>query len=118
MPGQPAQQYVPVPTSAQLAAGSGRRPTAGTGYGGPLRTAPGQIRPPAYLPQGHGLAQVRSAITQAGAASARQLAAARSSAKRRSSGAWSFAVLVLVLLATTGAGQKIISLISQLLQRR
>lgn len=116
VPGKPAQLYVPVTTSAQLIAGSSRRPTAGTGYTGP-RSPPGQIRPPAYLPQGQGMAQVRSAIAGARAASTRQAVAARSSAQK-SSGAWSFVVLVVVLLVSTGAGQKIISLVSELLQRR
>lgn len=82
----------------------------------PVRGA-SPIRPPAYLPQGQGMAQVQSAITQAGSASVRRTRAAGSSAKKNS-GAWGFLVAVIVLLVTTGAGQKIISLITDLLQRR
>jgi hypothetical protein len=95
-PAQPVQ-YMQPPTSAQLAPGS-------------------STRPPAYLPPQQRLAQLRSSVTQVRAASARRTRAARPRGKK-SSGAWGFVVFVIVLLATSGAGQKLISLITELFQR-
>ena len=91
------------------------------------------MRPSAYLPQGQGLAQIRAALAQAGAvrsaASSRRAAntplagastnpAARAKRKSVASSLWAWLVLLVVVLFSSGAGEKIISGISDLLQRK
>lgn len=140
-PGQPSVQYVPVPTSAQLTPASGRRPTAGTGPPAAVRTdsaagrnVPGVVRsvpavgpgaarpgtavrpgtparPPAYLPQ-PGMTQVRAALRQA------RRGATRRNTGQKKSGIWGSLVFLALLLIPSGLGHRIISAISDLLQRR
>lgn len=129
-PGRP----VPTPSTGGLVApGSVRRPVAGLGYSPPPTTTSGVVRPPAYLPQNQGLAQLRAAVQQARGTrqpasppsaqrpapplTGRPPAAGRRRGNRASS-AWSLIVFVIILLVSTGLGQKIIDAISQLLHHR
>ncbi|SDO90225.1 hypothetical protein SAMN04515671_2304 [Nakamurella panacisegetis] len=110
----------PVGPPAQLAPPAGRRPAAGTGYQlpAPIMATP-PVRPPAYLPQGQGMAQLRAALTQA-RSQITAPAPARTTTRKRSgaSGAWGCLVVLGIVLFSSGAAQKIISAISDLLQRK
>ena len=142
-PGAPVDRPPPGPPPfgppAQLAPPSGRRPTAGTSYQRPATTGSGPMRPPAYLPQNPGMAQIRAALAQAraqagfsgprgpGMTAGRTInptpaaagnSAARARKKSGASGAWGCLVVLGIVLFSSGAGQKIISLISDLLQRK
>ena len=126
----------PMANSARgvLAPGSGRRPVAGVGYTPPPTTASGVVRPPAYLPQNQGLAQVRAAVQRARgnrspASPPSGVRPASPSAVRpapptgvrrgnRASGVWALFVFVIIFLVSSGAGQNIIDAISRLLHHR
>ena len=97
----------------------GYRPTAGTGYVAAATTAPA-VRPPAYLPQNPGLAQVRTAVRQAreqtrNAARRRPGAATK---KSGAAGAWGCLVVLGLVLFSSGVAQRIIDAVSDLLQRK
>jgi hypothetical protein len=79
------------------------------------------IRPPAYLPQNSGLAQMRAALRRAqqgaqGSASPAQRA--RATPVRKGSNAWGCLVFLAIALFASGLGQKIIAVISEFLQRK
>lgn len=76
-----------------------------------VRGAP-VVRPVSVAPR-----NARSVIVPVRSAAPRQGSTVGSAAKG-SVGAWGFLVVLIVLLVTTGAGQKIISLITDVLQRR
>ena len=121
-----------------LAPSSGSRPVAGFGYVQPAGAspagAPGVVRPPAYLPQNPGWAQVRAAVQQArGSArppvrpgrsptrpvdpsAARYTPAARRG--KRASSAWSLIVFAVIVLVSTGLGQRIIEAVTDLWSHR
>ena len=126
-----------------LAPGSGRRPVAGVGYTAPVTTASAVVRPPAYLPQNPGLAGLRTAVRQARAtvrppaapsSAVRQMdtwsarpalpSAARPGSptgarrKGRASSAWSLFVFAIIVLVSTGLGQKIVEAVNDLWRHR
>ncbi len=122
-PGQPAAQYVPVPTSAHLAPTPGRRPTVGLGYSAGPRPTPatapgGLVRPPAYLPKNQGAAQLRAALRQARQSSTRAPRTASRPKKGKTSSLWGTLVALLIVLLSSGLGERIISAISNVLQRK
>ena len=95
-----------------------RRPTVGTGNAvvAPPSGPAGLIRPPAYLPQGVGLAQVRAAVRQARQAAVTRSRTTAEATRRRGSGLWGGLIALLVVLFVTGLAEKIITAISHLLQ--
>jgi hypothetical protein len=116
-PAGPPGRYAAVPGIPTVAALS-RRPTAGTGNAVVVpASGPGRfIRPPAYLPQGVGLAQVRAAVRQARHAAVTRSRITAEATRRRGAGLWGALIALLLVLVVTGLAEKIIKAISHLLQ--
>ncbi len=74
------------------------------------------IRPPAYLPQSVGIAQIRAAMQQARRTTAGRTRATAAATRRTGAGVWGVLFALLVVLFVTGAAEKIITAISHLLQ--
>ena len=74
------------------------------------------IRPPAYLPQSAGIAQIRAAIQQARRTTVDRSKATASATRRKGAGVWGVLFALLVVLLATGVVEKIITAISHLLQ--
>lgn len=127
-PFRQARPAVSGPTGGVLAPGSGRRPVAGLGYTPPPTSAAGVVRPPAYLPQNPGLTQLRAAVQQVRPGGNRPPASTPGLVRpspptgtrrgNRASSTWSVIVFALIVLVSTGLGQKIIDAITDLLRSR
>ncbi len=94
-------------------------PNPTVGYVPLLNAAPGNaglIRPPAYLPQPGGMAQLRAAAQQAGRSTVAGSRAAASATARKWSGVWGVLLALVIVLLATGVLEKIITAISHLLQ--
>ena len=116
-PAGPPGRYAAVPGIPTVAPSS-RRPTAGIGYVpvAPSSGPAGLIRPPAYLPQGLGLAQVRAALRQARQGMVTRSRTTAEATRRRGSGLWGVLIALLIVLVVTGLAGKIITAISHVLQ--
>jgi len=149
-PGRLARPSTSTYLPAAVAPPSGRRPVAGVGYVSPPVQG-NLLRPPAYLPQNQGMAQVRAALQRtrqghspapnsvalnspppnspapnswappSGSAPARTAPTVpmrRTTPVKKGSSAWGVLVFLAITLFATGTGQKIISVLTEFLQRR
>ncbi|MGI8590648.1 MAG: hypothetical protein ACR2M5_06615 [Nakamurella sp.] len=134
-PGRLARPSTSTYLPAAVAPPSGRRPVAGVGYVSPPVQG-NLLRPPAYLPQNQGLAQVRAALQRtrqgrspapnswappSGSAPARTaptVPTRRITPVKKGSSAWGVLVFLAITLFASGAGQKIIAVLTEFLQRR